>query len=350
MSAASATSERAAELHRRALIVNGLCGSMAVPKTPDAPFDLPASMRAGGVTAVNLTISVSDGFRVTCKNLSHLLKAIDRQAGDGVRVARTVEDLTAAKAEDGAAIIIGFQNSDPIEGSLENLDLFHRLGLRIVQLTYQRRNLVADGGGEPANGGLSLFGRELVAELNRLGILIDLSHTGVASSLEAIELSEAPVSITHSCLQHFNPVSRNATDEEVKALAAKGGVFGMNGIARLISPTGRQEGATVAQLVDQIDYLVDLVGIDHIGIGLDINEGLTPELFEQRRKGFLTEFPELKMGGDFPFEHYYAFGLTSMASVHLITEELVARDYADEDVLKVLGGNFVRLLGEVWSR
>ena len=349
MSARETTGERAAELHSSATIVNGLCGSMALPGSADAPFDLPAVMRAGGVTAVNLTVSVSDAYKATCTKLSYLLQAIERQAAEGTRVARSVEDIAAAKREGGAAIVIGFQNSDPIEGNLAFLDLFHRLGLRIVQLTYQRRNLAADGGGEPANGRLSLFGRELVTELNRLGILIDLSHTGVTSTLEAIEASTAPVSITHSCLQRFNPVARNATDEEVKALAAKGGVFGMNAIARLISPTGRQVGATVEQFVDQIDYLVDLIGIDHIGIGLDINEGLTPELFEERRKGFLTEFPELQMGGDFPFEHYYAFGLTSMAGVHLITEELVARDYADDDVLKILGGNFVRLLGEVWG-
>jgi membrane dipeptidase len=259
-----------------------------------------------------------------------------------------VEDLEAAKREGGAAIILGFQNSDPIEGSLAYLDLFHRLGVRIVQLTYQRRNLAADGGGEPANGGLSLFGRDLVAELNKLGILIDLSHTGERSTLEAIELSEAPVAITHSCLRHFNPVPRNASDDVIKALAARGGVFGMNAIARLISPKGRQEGATVEQFVDGIDYVVELVGIDHVGIGLDINEGLTPELFEERRKGFLTEFPELRMGGDFPFEHYYAFGLTSMANVALITDALVRRGYDDSDVLKILGGNFVRLFGEVW--
>jgi membrane dipeptidase len=340
--------ERTADLHKTAVIVNALSGSMGLPRSADAAFDLPATMRAGGVSAVNLTVSVSDAFAATCTKLSHLLSAIDRQAIDGVRIARVVEDILAAKDQDGAAIILGFQNSDPIEGNLAYLDLFHRLGVRIVQLTYQRRNLAADGGGEPADGGLSLFGRELVAELNRLGILIDLSHTGRASTIEAIELSTAPVAITHSCLQRFNPVSRNATDEEVQALAAKGGVFGMNGIARLISPTGRQEGATIAQLVDQIDYLVELVGIEHIGIGLDINEGLTPELFEERRKGFLTEFPELRMGGDFPFEHYYAFGLETMSNVRLITEELVARDYSDGDVLKILGGNFLRLFGEVW--
>jgi membrane dipeptidase len=180
-------------------------------------------------------------------------------------------------------------------------------------------------------------------------VLIDLSHTGSTSTLEAIELSEAPVAVTHACLQRFNAVPRNKSDEEVEALAAKGGVFGMNAIARLLSPTGGAEGATIEQFVDQIDYLVELVGIDHVGLGLDISEGLTPELFEQRRKGFLTEFPELRMGGDFPYEHYYVFGLTTMTNVRLITETLVARGYADEDVLKILGGNFLRLFREVWA-
>jgi len=349
MTAAGEVMPRAAELHGRSLVLNGLCGSMALPRSPDAPFDLPDSMRKGGVTAVNLTVSVSDGFHATCTNLSNLLCAIDRRADDGVRLARTVDDIVSAKADGGTAIIVGFQNSDPIEGSFAYLDLFHRLGLRIMQLTYQRRNLAADGKGEPEGAGLSVFGRELVAELNRLGILIDLSHTGIAGTLETIGLSQAPVAITHSCLQRFNPVARNATDEEVKELAAKGGVFGMNAVARLISPSGRQEGATIDQLVDQIDYLVELVGVDHIGLGLDINEGLTPELFEERRRGFLTAFPELRMGGDFPFEHYYAFGLTTMANMPLITDALVRRGYGDDDVAKILGGNFMRLLRDVWA-
>jgi membrane dipeptidase len=338
--------EHAAELHRRATVVNGLAGSMARPRSRAAEFALPAIMREGGVTAVNLTVSVSDGFQDTCTSLSHLLQAIDRT--EGACVAQTSQDIVAAKEAGSSAVIIGFQNSDPTEGSFEYLDLFHRLGLRVMQLTYQRRNLAADGSGEPANAGLSLYGRELVAELNRLGILIDLSHTGTTGTLEAIELSQAPVAVTHACLQHFNPVPRNKTEEEIKALAAKGGVFGMNAIARLLSPTGREQGATIDQFVDQIDYLAELVGVDHVGIGLDVNEGLTPELFEERRRGFLTQYPELQMGGDFPFEHYYVFGLTSMANVRIITEALVARGYPDEDVLKILGGNFLRLFEAAW--
>src|SRR5262245_6056636 len=141
---------RAGELHGRALVVNGLAGGkVAMPSSPSSPFLLPQIMRAGGVTAANLTVSYKDGFATTMRNLSYLLRAIDASE-EPVRVATTVDDIRAAQAEEGVAVILGFQNADPIEGSLEFLDVFHRLGLRIIQLTYQRRNLVADGCGEPA--------------------------------------------------------------------------------------------------------------------------------------------------------------------------------------------------------
>lgn len=335
-------------VHERAIVINGLSGSMALPRGREAPFELPRLMREGGVTATNLTVSVHDGFHQTSTNLAYLLQAIDRLTGEGVRVIRTAADIRAAKESGEAGIIVGFQNSDPFEGRLEYVDLFHRLGLRICQLTYQRRNLAGDGTGEPANAGLSLYGRELVAELNRLGILIDLSHTGTAGCLETVELSTAPVAVTHSCLKSFNDVSRNTDEEVAKAVARGGGVFGVNAIARLLSPTGRQEGATIAQYVDLVDHLVGLIGVDHVGIGLDVNEGLTPELFAARQKGFLSDFPELRIGGDFPFEHYYVFGLTSISKVRIVTEELVRRDYSDEDVVKILGGNFLRLFEQVW--
>jgi membrane dipeptidase len=304
-------------------------------------------MREGGVTAVNFTVSYleSDDFGATAAKVAHVLRAIDET--EDARLALTVDDILAAKAAGEAAVILGFQNATGIEDKLPYLEVFHRLGLRVMQLTYQRRNLLADGSGEAANGGLSMFGRQVVTEMNRLGILIDLSHTGERSTLETIELSAAPVAVTHACLQKFNPTPRNKTDEEVRALAARGGVFGMNAIARFVAPEGKEKGATIDQFVDQIDYLVELVGVDHVGIGLDINEGLTPELFEERRRGFLQQYSELA-GGEFPFEHYYVFGLNSMANAVLITETLVDRGYSDDDVLKILGGNFLRLFGDAW--
>jgi membrane dipeptidase len=334
------------DLHRRALIVNGLGGGkVAMPATAGAEFRLPELMREGGVTGVNLTVTVDHGFAETLRRISYLLRAVDASGG-AIRVARTADDLRAAKADGVPAVILGFQSPEPIEGELEHLDVFHRLGVRIVQLTYQRRNLAADGCGEAANAGLSVFGRDLVAELNRLGILIDLSHTGVTSTLEAIERSSAPVSFTHACVRARNPLPRNKTDEEIRALAARGGVMGINAVARLISPEGKERGATMAEFVDQVDHVVELVGVDHVGIGLDISEGMTPDDFAVRKQTFLARYPEL--GGEFAFEHYYTTGLDSMARTGAITDALVERGYSDEDVLKILGGNFVRLFDEVW--
>ena len=345
MSASTDTAARVRALHEQAVIVNGLGGGkVCMPSSRTSEFRLPEIMREGGVAAVNLTVSYKDGFADTMRNLSYLLQAMDGR--DDIRVARTADDIRAAKAEGGSAVVLGFQNSDPIEGKLEYLDILHRLGLRIVQLTYQRRNLVADGCGESADAGLSVFGRELVGELNRLGILIDLSHTGVRSTLETIELSRVPVSFTHACVYAKNPMRRNKTDGEIRALAARGGVMGINAVARLMSPEALQRGSTMADFVDQVDYVVDLVGIDHVGIGLDISEGMTPEDFEQRKVTFLAQFPEL--GGEFAYEHYYTTGLDSMAKAELITDGLVARGYSDEDVLKILGGNFMRLFDQVW--
>ena len=339
---------RARELHDRAVVVNGLASAQVMPRSGEVEFEVPSAMRAGGVTAVNFTVSYDDrdDFGVTAAELAHVLRAIDES--DATRLALTVDDILAAKEAGEAAIVLGFQNATGIEDELAYLEVFHRLGVRVVQLTYQRRNLLADGCGETADGGLSMFGRQAVAEMNRLGILIDLSHTGERSTLETIELSAAPVAVTHACLQQFNPIPRNKTDEVVKALAARGGVFGMNSIARFVSPSGRDQGATIDQFADQIDYVVELVGADHVGIGLDINEGLTPELFEARRQGFLKQYSEIA-GGDFPYEHYYVFGLTSMENTILITETLVDRGYSDDDVLKILGGNFLRLFEQAWQ-
>jgi membrane dipeptidase len=186
-----------------------------------------------------------------------------------------------------------------------------------------------------------------VAELNEAGVLIDLSHTGRRSTLEAIEASAVPVAITHACVHALTPHVRNKRDDVILALAERGGVFGVNAVARLVSPYGLARGARLSDLLDHVDYLVQLVGIDHVGLGLDISEGMTAEDFAARRTSFLAEYPEL--GGDFAFEHYYTDGLSSMAGMPTITDGLVERGYTEDDVLKVVGGNFLRVFAEAWG-
>jgi membrane dipeptidase len=336
----------APEVHRRATVVNALVGSTSVPSSFDAPFELPEPMLAGGITAASLTVSLSGGFAENVRKIAYIRSAIDRNPR--AVLATSVEEIRAAKRDGRAAILLNFQNGTPIEDDLDHIGAFHQLGIRVFQLTYQRRNLIADGCGEPADAGLSIFGRSVVAELNRVGMTIDLSHVGHRATMETIEASERPVSFTHVNMHAFNPIPRNKTDEQIKAVAAGGGVIGINAIARLITAEGPARGATMDDYLDQIDHVVELTGgTDHVGIGLDVNEGMTPESFAERRQGFLKQYPEI--GGDFPFEHYYVRELFSMASMPLITEGLLKRGYSDEDVEKVLGENFLRLFQETWS-
>ncbi len=339
------SSTQATELHRRATVVNALVGSTAMPSSFDASFELPAPILQGGITAASLTLSLSGGLAENVRRIAYVRAAIDRHPQ--ATLATSLDEIRAAKRDGLAAILLNFQNGTPIEDDLGNIDLFHQLGVRIFQLTYQRRNLIADGCGEPADAGLSIFGRQVVERLNDVGLTIDLSHVGYRATMETIEASTRPVAFTHVNMHAFNPIPRNKTDEQIRAVAARGGVVGINAIARLITADGPAKGATLEQYLDQIDHVVELTGdADHVGIGLDINEGLTPESFAERRKGFLRQYPEI--GGDFPLEHYYVRELFSMASMPRITEGLLSRRYTDADVEKILGGNFLRLFGETW--
>jgi membrane dipeptidase len=338
--------QRATNLHERATVINALTNLLRYPTRRDPEFPLPEIMRRGGVTGALFTMAVTEDFQTTVTRFTDVLTAMDGPAP--ARVARTGDDLRAAKAAGEAAIIFGFQGSEPLDGSLTYLDLFHRLGLRVLQLTYQRRNLVGDGCGEPADGGLSVFGKQLVRECNELGILVDLSHVGYRSTMDAIEHSETPVAFTHVNMHAHNPMPRNKTDEQIKALAERGGVVGINAIARLLSPHGEDRGATMDEFVDQIEHVIQLVGPDAVGVGLDVNEDMTEQDFLERRKGFLKDFPELSTGKEFPFEHYYVSDL-SMGTLPRLTEKLVERGYSDDDIVKILGGNFLRLFDEVWK-
>jgi membrane dipeptidase len=341
--------ERAAALHREAVIVNMLGGVNRFPTLASPQFALPETMAQGGTTAVSWTLAgTTEFFRETAEKFAQALVAIDH-SDPPARLVRTVDDIREAKANGEAAIIVNFQNTDPLEGSLELLELFYRLGLRVLQLTYQRRNLVGDGCGEPGEGaGLSLFGQDLVKACNRLGILIDLSHCSDRTTIEAIELSEQPVSFTHVNPRELNPQKRNKPADQMKMVAERGGVIGINSIARMISPEGREKGTSISDYLDQIDHVAEIVGVDHVGIGLDRTEDLTAEDMEERRRTFLTRFPELRAGGDFPFENYYTRDL-SMGNMLPVTEGLLERGWSDDDVKKVLGGNFMRLLDQVWA-
>lgn len=331
------------ELHERSIIVNAL-DSTHIDQGDDLYIQ---KLKHSGVTAINHTVAATEDTIGAMRSIVDWWRVYARYPDD-IIVGKTFDDIARAKNEGKVAIFFGFQGTDAMGEHLYLYEIFHALGVRFVQLTYQLRNLVGDGCGEPANAGLSRYGKDVVRELNRLGVVIDLSHVGVRSTLEAIELSRDPVMISHSAARTLCDTVRNKTDEEIKALAARGGVIGIPPKSGFLSATGLKRGASIDDYIDHIDYIVDLVGIDHVGVGTDVGDErkYTPEGLLQ----FHKLYPEVAIiDGDFRTDRMHATGLQSPADLGNLTVALGRRGYGGEDIVKIMGGNFTRLFSRVWT-
>jgi membrane dipeptidase len=259
--------------------------------------------------------------------LDNIAAWLHRFADDrlGLLPVRTAGDIRRAKAAGRVGVVLGWQNASPIEDRLDRLALFHALGVRIIQLTYH-------------------FGVSAVAEMNRLGILIDLSHVGDRTSLEAIDHSAGPVTFTHANARAFFDHPRNKTDEALRRLAARGGVIGANAFPPFLR---RGFESTVADYVDAIDDLVGRVGIDHVGIGTDYTQDQPPAFF----KGLFAEQgtrPRPEPIG-YPDPLLHPRGMETPDTLSSVAEELRRRGYDEPSVQKVLGGNWLRLFEGVWG-
>ena len=238
-------------------------------------------MKEGGVTAVNLTIASREDLGGACGVIGDWYNLI--RAVDDATLILSAEDIREAKKSGKAGIIFGFQNTIPLvtHQSISNmyrcwgpLELFYNLGVRVIQLTYSRRARTGDGCYERTDSGISRSGIDVIEGMNELGILLDLSHCGPKTTLEAIEVSKDPASFTHSGARALNDLARIRGDEEIKAMAEKGGVMGIIAESNFIRYEGglKASRATLEDLLNHIDYVRDLVGIDHVGIGGDIPE------------------------------------------------------------------------------
>lgn len=191
---------------------------------------------------------------------------LERANADLMKIARTTADIRQARQEGKVSFVLGFQNSGHFEGRIRYVELFAALGVRVTQLTYNIQNDVGSSCYEPVDTGLSRFGREVVREMNRHGILVDCSHVGDRTTLDAIEESEKPIAITHANAASLFPHKRNKCDEVLKALAAKGGVVGC---ATYRNITPESACASVDGWAELVARTVDIVGIDHVGFGTD---------------------------------------------------------------------------------
>ena len=329
-----------ADLYRRSIIIDSLNISNW---HSDNVF---ADLHDGGLTATSATVATWEGFVETADAVAAWYERFRARSAQ-IRPVRSVADIHAAKEEGRVGIILSFQNATPIENDLRRLELFADLGVRVIQVTYHEQNLLGAGCYEARDAGLTNFGRDAVREMNRLGILADLSHVGPRTTLDVIEHSERPVAITHANCKGYYDVPRNKTDEAVRACAARGGVIGATAITSFLR-TG--EASTLDDMVEAIDDLVERAGIDHVGFGSDYTQDQPREFWRFISSQQGTKFPSTftKPDVDYTAMQMYPKGLETPREMPNLATALIRRGYAPDDVAKVLGGNWLRLFGEVW--
>lgn len=326
--------EKAQSIHAAANIVDCL----QISNWSEAVFQ---NMRRGGLTAVNCTCSILENFRETIRNLIWWQRAFEKHS-DLIVPVRRIDDFRTAKQTGRTGIILGFQNTSAIEDDLDLLTTFHDLGVRVMQLTYMEANLVGQGCLERIDAGITSFGREVIEEMNRLGILIDLSHVGYRTTMEAIEFSQKPVAFTHA-----NPFAlcghpRNKPDDALKAVAQKGGVVGAT-IFPAFLPAGNE--STLEDFVRVVDYLVELIGVDHVAVGTDFTEGQPEEWFDWILTGKSKKGPQLKL--NHPLKN--PEGIQHAADFPNLTASLLDHGYSASDVRKIMGENIIGLFSDVWQ-
>ena len=253
----------------------------------------------------------------------------------------TAADLDRAKADGKCAVIMGIQNAEHFE-SVADVALFRRLGLRCAQLTYNSQNRIGSGSTDRVDGGVSDYGAAIIAEMEKQKMLVDVSHCGDRTTLDAIGIAKGPIAITHSNARALVDHPRVKTDEAIKALAAKGGVIGITGVRMFVRAS---DPTNVGHMADHIDHVAKLGGIDHVGIGSDADlhgcDDMKPE-----------EYAVLKSA----YKDSYAFrdkididGFDHPLKTFDLVEELIRRNYSNDNIRAVLGGNFRRLLAQVWG-
>ena len=332
--------EEAAELYDNAVVIDGL--NISNWESP-AVFE---ALRAGRVSAINATVATWENFLQTLDHITAWMRRFRER--DDIMQVKTVSDIHAAREQGKTGIILSFQNASPIENDLDRLGLFHALGVRTIQLTYHERNLLGNGCWERRDEGLSNFGVDAVREMNQLGILIDLSHVGDRTTLEAIETSEKPVAITHANARSFCDHPRNRTEESLKLLAAKGGVIGACSFVPFL-PKGHD--STLEDFVDAIDNMVERLGIDHVGIGTDNTQDQPLEFWHYIAAQQGTKFPSTFADGSVPYTDlcFQPKGMETPAQFPRLAEALLDRGYSAADAVKILGGNWLRLFEEAWG-
>lgn len=323
----------AKELHRDAIVFDGLI----VSNWNRQIFE---DMRAGGITAANCTCSLWENFEGTMANIVRW-NAWFRENDDLILQVRKAEDIARAKAENKVGIVLGWQNTSAIEDKLGYLEIFRDLGVRVMQLTYNTQNYSGSGCRETRDNGLSDFGRDVVLEMNRLGIVCDLSHVGPKTTEETILASERPVAFTHVCPMALKENPRNKTDEQLRLISKHGGFVGVTVYPWFLK---RGNESTIEDFVETVEYVMDLIGDERVGYGTDFTQGYGDEFLDYigTDKGYGRRVVP-------PSSAVFPEGLATIGDTPNITATMLKRGWPEARIRKVMGENWVRFLTDSWS-
>jgi membrane dipeptidase len=294
-------------------------------------------MAASGYTCVSLTTaSDNEDMPLAMKKIARDLLWFRRNADRYIVVDRA-EDVARAKREGKLAVVFTFQGTLPFEREIGFVEMYYRLGVRQALMAYNQKNHVGDGCHERTDAGLSRFGIDLVREMNRVGMIVDCTHTGYRTSMDVFEVAEGPVVFSHSNPRALVDHERNIRDDQAKACARTGGVVGVNGVGIFLGdPAARTE--TVFR---HIDYWVELIGPDHVGVALDFVSDIAT----------LTNLVREKSSDKYPPGQNYDQDLSFAAPEQMpeLAEAMLRHGYADDHVRGVLGGNWLRVATQVWK-
>jgi len=344
-------SAHAVELVQRSTVIDMLAPLWISPSLTRKMLGNPENFKAedfapykdSGVNVFHIAIGTGgpDAYLETLQFLSGYNSLLARHDAWFERV-DTPARLDGIKASGKVGIILGIQNSEHFRKP-DDVDYFYGIGQRVSQLTYNSRTLIGNGSTERRDEGLSDFGVSIVERMNKVGMAVDVSHCGDKTTLDALEVSKRPVLITHSNCRALNPNHpRCKTDEAIKAMAAKGGVMGITEVRMFVSP---KEPTGMEAMLDHYDYVAKLVGLEHVGVGSDIDllgyDALSAEETKQLRSGYKSSYG-FRDKNDID-------GYNFAKRPFDLAEGLIRRKYSDANIEAILGGNFRRVLKEIWT-
>ncbi|HUG13658.1 MAG TPA: membrane dipeptidase [Thermomicrobiales bacterium] len=347
MTESTTISDEARALHDSAIVIDATC-PLANKRSEDglsAPY-LDWWIE-GGATAIAPTVASREGAADGLRSVAFWRDLIARD--DRLRLVTSAADVEQAKRDGTLGIILHFQGIGPIENDLNLVEVYKALGVGIIQLAYNIQSLAGAGCEVRDDEGLTPFGRALVERMNQHRVIVDCSHTGRRTTLEAIAHSRAPTVFSHANPFAVRPSGRAATDEQIRAVAATGGLTGIVGFPAFVSQGARP---TLDQFIDHIAYVADLVGIEHVALGIDYFTGQVGVVDDDTAARGYRQWVDAGIWDPDnypPPPYHYPEGIDTPRTLQNITARLLERGFTPADCRKVLGENWLRVYRAVWG-